>query len=168
MQWIIKTKISAISPTFDFGLYYYTDRFYAGFSVNHLTKHRLNFDQLTNTDDYYLRRHLFFTTGYAFELKNKIILKPSILVKYADQSPINADINLNALFLEKVWLGVGIRNLSSLNFLVDFNVTDYLRIGYAYDLTLNKVNTYSNGSHELLLGFDFNLRKSDVISPRYL
>ena len=55
-----------------------------------------------------------------------------------------------------------------LNFLLDFNVSDYLRIGYSYDMNLTKTNNYSNGSHELLIGLDFNLRKPSFTTPRYL
>ncbi len=161
-------RTSAISPTFDFGMYYYTDRFYAGLAVNHLTRHRLNFDQISNNEDYFLKRHIFLMSGYAFETRNNIIIKPSVLLKHAEGQPFNADVNLNALFKEKFWVGIGLRNFSSLNFLVDLNVTDYLRIGYSYDITLTKLKTYSYGSHEILLGFDFNLKKAEVISPRYL
>lgn len=163
-----QTKISVISPTFDFGMYYYTDRFYAGISANHLTKHPLKFDNNLNNTAYFFKQHFFFMTGYAFELKKNIILKPSLLVKYTEDRPFNVDFNINMLLKERFWLGVGLRNLNSLNFLIDFNITDFMRIGYSYDMTMTEIKDYSNGSHEILLGFDFNLRKSTVISPRYL
>lgn len=163
-----KQRFSSLVPTFDFGLYYYTERFYAGLSIDHLTKHRFKFDGLENNQDYFLRRHTFLAAGYVFELDHNILLKPSILIKHAGQGTLNADFNTNIMFNKLFWLGVGLRNFSSVNFLVDFNVTDYLRIGYAYDMTLNKIKTYSNGSHEVLVGFDFNLKKTTVISPRYL
>lgn len=163
-----KQRLSSIVPTFDFGMYYYTERFFVGLSVNHLTKHRFNFESLQNNQAYYLRRHTFLSMGYVFELNNSILIKPSCLIKHADEVGFNADFNTNIMFNELFWLGVGVRNFSSVNFLVDFNVTDYLRIGYAYDLTLNKIKNYSNGSHEILVGFDFNLKKSSTVSPRYL
>ncbi len=162
-------RMSAIIPTFDFGLYYYTERFYAGLSSNHLTKHRFNYSSLANNQAYYLRRHTFLAAGYVFEINRDIQLKPSILLKHGGGLAFNADVNVNALFKELFWLGIGLRNLSSLNFLIDFNVTDYLRVGYSYDMTLSKLKNYSHGSHEFILGFDFNLKKSsNILSPRYL
>ncbi len=163
-----KQRISSIVPTFDFGLYYYTDQLYVGLSINHLTKHRFNFESLQNNQEYYLRRHTFLSMGYVFELDNNILLKPSMLIKHSGGPTVNLDVNTNIMFNELFWLGIGIRNFSSVNFLVDFNVTDYIRIGYSYDMTLNKIKNYSNGSHEILIGFDFNLKKSATTSPRHL
>lgn len=164
-----KERLSAVVPTFDFGLYYYTERFFAGLSSNHITKHRFNYSSLPNNQAYYLRRHTFLTAGYVFEINPNILLKPTILLKHGGGLAFNADMNVNALFKELFWLGIGLRNLSSLNFLVDFNVTDYLRIGYSYDMTINKLKSFSYGSHEIMIGFDFNLKKSSsILSPRYL
>lgn len=161
-------KLSSIVPTFDFGLYYYTERFYTGLSVTHITRHRFNYESLLNNQAYFLRRHVFFSAGYVFELNNKILVKPSTLLKYTAEGGLNADLNANIMFNELFWVGAGIRNFTNLNFLIDFNITDYLRIGYAYDLTLNKLKNYSNGSHEILIGFDFNFKKTTTVSPRYL
>jgi type IX secretion system PorP/SprF family membrane protein len=163
-----KTRVSAMVPSFDFGLYYYTSNFYAGLSINHLTKHRFNFENLVNNQAYYLRRHVFISSGYVFKTEKNMLIKPSILIKYAGTGTFNVDINTNFMFNELFWVGIGLRNTSSLNFLVDFNVTDYLRIGYSYDMGLTKINHYSNGSHELLIGLDFNLRKTSFTTPRYL
>ncbi len=163
-----KSRVSSLVPTFDFGLYYYTERFYAGLSINHLTKHRFKFDGLDNNQSYFLRRHTFLSFGYVFDVSKHFIVKPSVLVKHSGKSSVNIDLNTNVMFNELFWVGIGLRNFSSLNFLVDFNVTDYLRVGYAYDMTLNKIKNYSNGSNEILVGFDFNLKSTTTVSPRYL
>ena len=163
-----KEKISSLVPTFDFGLYYYTEKMYLGLSGNHLTEHRFELASYVSTEDYFLRRHIFLAGGYVFETKRNVLFKPSALIKYTPNSPINVDVNLNVMFNKLFWVGVGVRNLSSTTFLFDFNITDYLRIGYSYDLTLNKIKNYMNGSHEILLGFDFNVKKVATASPRYL
>ena len=163
-----KLKTSAIAPTFDFGLYYYTPKFYAGISSTHITKHQYKLNGLTNHDSYYLRRHYYFTSGYVFDVNYNTILKPSILMKYTEQAPLSIDFNLQAMFYKRFWLGIGLRNFNSIILLTDINITDYLRIGYSYDLSLTKLSSYSYGSHEILIGFDFNLKKGVVTSPRYL
>ncbi len=161
-------RTSSVVPTFDFGLYYYTDRFFAGLSITHLNQQRFNFDQLDN-QEYFLRRHVFISTGYVYKTKKNILIKPSMLIKYSAPTGLNVDFNLNALFNEIAWIGFGVRNFSNLIFLTDINITDYLRIGYSYDLTLSKLKNFNNGSHEILIGFDFNLKKkANLNSPRYL
>ncbi|MCG8577145.1 MAG: type IX secretion system membrane protein PorP/SprF [Flavobacteriales bacterium] len=156
-------------PTFDFGAYYYTPKFYAGLSINHLNGGQIAFKDL-NIDNtgLFLRQHLFLSSGYVFDLNSNIIMKPSVLVKYARGAPVNIDANFSTLFYKKVWLGVSLRNVSSLVLMTDINITDFMRLGYAYDISLNKLSAYNSGSHELFIGFDFNLKKSNTVSPRYL
>ena len=60
------------------------------------------------------------------------------------------------------------RNQTSLNLLAEVNVTDYMRIGYAFDAFVNSIGPFSNGVHEIFIGFDFTTNKSVAISPRYL
>jgi type IX secretion system PorP/SprF family membrane protein len=164
----IQQKVSAIVPTFDFGIYYYTEQFFAGLAVNHLTKHNLKYSDLLENQNYFLQQHFFFSTGYVFEMSPKVLFKPTVLIKYAGPNTFNIDFNAHMMYNEKFWVGIGLRNFSSVNFLVDFNVTDYLRIGYSYDLNLTKLKNFSYGSHEFLIGFDFNVKKSTIISPRHL
>lgn len=164
----IQQKVSAIVPTFDFGMYYYTEQFFVGLSVNHITKHRFNFDEVLDNQNYFLTRHFFLSTGYVFEISKTLLFKPTLLVKYAGPNTLNVDINAHVMYNELFWVGIGLRNTSSINFLVDVNVTDYLRIGYSYDISMTKLKNFSHGSHEFLLGFDFNVKKSTIISPRHL
>jgi len=164
----IQQKVSATVPTFDFGIYYYTEQFFAGLSVNHLTKQRFNFDDVLDKQNYFLTRHFFFSTGYVFEMTSKFLFKPTLLLKYAGPNSLNIDLNALFMYNELFWVGIGIRNISSLNFLVDVNVTDYLRIGYSYDMNMTKLKSFTYGSHEFLIGFDFNVKQSTIISPRHL
>jgi len=158
---------SAVVPSFDFGMYYYKTKFFVGISATHLWSTNFKYDDLPNSN-MYLRTHTMLTTGYVFEINNKLVLKPSLFIKSTNTSPFNLDINLSALLYKKVWLGISFRNTSSVNFLLDMNVTDYLRVGYAYDLLINQLSQYSKGTHELFIGFDFDIKKSQTVSPRYL
>jgi len=161
-------------PSFDFGTYWYGKKFYLGLAVNHITTYKIAFteDTMSGTslpplEGLKLRRHFFLGGGLVFDLKPNFVLKPSMLIKYADGSIPNVDLNVNALIYKRLWLGISARSSRSLVFLMDLNITDFLRIGYAFDYSL-KLFSYTRGSHEWFLGFDFNLKKSNVVSPRYL
>lgn len=158
---------SSTIPSIDFGLYYYKTKFFMGLSVNHAYSGRFNFEDLPN-NSMYLRAHLMFNAGYVFEISEKFVLKPSILTKSTEVSPLNVDLNLSTMFYKKFWVGISFRNRSSVNVLLDFNITDYLRLGYAYDIMINELSQYARGTHELFIGFDFDIKKSQTISPRYL
>ncbi|MBW7912390.1 MAG: type IX secretion system membrane protein PorP/SprF [Taibaiella sp.] len=88
-------------PNFGAGAYYYTDRFYAGISVPHL----LNYNkpstflsaQISRVPHY--ERHYFAAAGYVFNLQDKVYLKPSTLIKYVPNAPVEADLNMNVFFM---------------------------------------------------------------------
>ncbi len=164
---------SSTVPSFDFGLYYYKAKFYIGLSLTHLSKQRFTFyneelKPIGATSDYYLRTHAFLNIGYVFDISENFKLKPSFLLKNTEGAVANLDLSFNALLYNKLWIGISFRNKSSVNFMTEFNVKDYFRIGYAYDVSVNKLNKYNNGSHEIFIGFDFNLKSKKLISPRYL
>lgn len=160
--------VSSMVPSIDFGAYYYKTKFYLGLSATHIGSMSFNFEGFPEATNMYLRTHVMLAAGYVFEFNRKFVLKPSILIKGASNAPTNVDLNLSALFYKKFWLGISFRNQSSVNFLIDVNVTDYMRMGYSYDALLNKLSQYSRGTHEIFIGFDFDLKKSQTISPRYL
>lgn len=159
--------VSSMVPSFDFGAYYYKTKFFAGISATHLYNAPFKYDGFPQNNTY-LRTHIMFNTGYVFEITPKFVLKPSVLVKSTSEAPVNVDLNVSALFYKKFWVGLSFRNRSSVNFLLDFNITDYLRVGYAYDILINQLAQYAKGSHEIFVGFDFDIKRSQTISPRYL
>lgn len=163
-------KEGAMVPSFDFGVYYYMRRFYAGFSANHLTKHTFNFKDYSDTvlTNMSLKRHFMVNAGYVWEIKRNFILKPSVLVKAVPGAPVNIDMNVSALFYKRFWVGLSLRNTSSIVIMTEVNITDFMRAGYAFDLNYNKFGSYNKGSHEIFLGFDFNLKNAQTVSPRYL
>jgi type IX secretion system PorP/SprF family membrane protein len=164
------TVTSAV-PTFDFGMYYYKTKFFLGLAINHLNNAKFSFfDNLNNgaSNDYKLKTHVFFNGGYVFDVSDKFIFKPTFLLKSTEGAPANLDLSFYFMFYKKFWLGISFRNKSSVNFMTEWNITDYLRIGYAYDLSVNKLTKYNRGSHEIFIGFDFNIKSKKVVSPRYL
>lgn len=51
--------------------------------------------------------------------------------------------------------------------MVGFNITDFVRIGYAYDYNLTQLNQYSKGTHELLLTIRFKTKGDTYKTPRF-
>ena len=158
-------------PSFDFGAYYFTKKFYLGVSANHLSGGKIGFDNETGLADsagLYLRQHFFLSSGYVIDLNPNIVFKPSIMAKYAIGAPPNIDLNFSTLFYKRIWLGLSVRNFTGIVAMLDVNITDFMRIGYAFDYAFTKLQNYNSGSHELFIGFDFNLKKNNAVSPRYL
>ncbi|WP_083261164.1 PorP/SprF family type IX secretion system membrane protein [Crocinitomix algicola] len=158
---------SSLTPSADFGVYYYTRKFYVGFSLNHMGNREIEFDDFSDAT-FNLSTYATLGLGYAMVLNDNLTLKPSFLLKNTTNTRANLDLNLSALIYDRVWLGVSFRNQSNINFLIDVNITDYLRIGYSYDSFINKLNSVAVGAHEVFVGFDFAFNKPKTVSPRYL
>jgi type IX secretion system PorP/SprF family membrane protein len=161
-------QTSKIVPTADAGIYYYTNTLYMGLSATHLYSGRLTSVSAMNGDDAKLAPHVFFTLGKAWEINDNLIFNPSIMVKGAKGSPGTADINLSFLIKQRIWAGLSIRSTYGFVAYTQFNVTDKLRLGYSYDFGVNKIGKVGGGSHEIMLGYDFNISRSKISSPRYL
>ncbi len=163
-----QTQTKTILPSADAGIYYYTSTMYAGFSATQLFKGHLSKDVPLyygyNTE---LERHLFFTVGKAWALSDKLVFNPSCMIKSVANAPGAVDVNFSFLLDQRVWAGFSARIGYGMVFYTQFNITEKFRLGYSYDWGFNKIGTYGGGSHEIMLGYDFNLRKSKMFSPRY-
>jgi type IX secretion system PorP/SprF family membrane protein len=155
---------SVWTPRFDFGVYYYTERAYLGLSVPSVIA--IDSRKADNVDAG-LRRHFYLNGGYVWKLSNSIDFKPSFLVKYEPTAPVSADINAHFLFNERLWLGVSYRYDAAVVGMVQFQITPNLRAGYAFDYTTTAIRQFQNGSHEIMLAYDFIQKLVKIKNPRY-
>jgi type IX secretion system PorP/SprF family membrane protein len=158
-------------PDAGVGIYYYSRRFYAGISSTHLLQNEMvvsKDNQNNSTSFSKLLRHFYGISGVAIPLSETIDLRPSILVKYVQNAPVQADVNVSMLFNGIFWVGVGYRTEKCMTFLVDVNIAKNLHIGYSYDAWFNELKSYNMGSHEIRLGYDFDIFGLEkMVTPRY-
>ena len=96
-----------------------------------------------------------------------VVIKPSVLVKYVQNAPVEADFNVNVLFAQVLWVGGSYRTGDSFVALLELQLTKKFRLGYSYDFTTTDVKNYSAGSHEIMIGYDFGYDIMKVKTPRY-
>ncbi|MFN9942175.1 MAG: type IX secretion system membrane protein PorP/SprF, partial [bacterium] len=56
---------------------------------------------------------------------------------------------------------------NAIGFIGQYQVSDQLRVGYAFDLTTTRLGAYNAGTHEVMIAYDFRFIKGRTISPRY-
>ena len=163
-------KTSKFIPNIGAGAYLYTDKFYVGLSVPNVisydTTKVLSLDMSGNVVPNQVR-HYFATAGVALEVNPDVVIKPSVLVKYVQNAPIEADFNVNVLFAQVLWVGGSYRTGDSFVALLELQLTKKFRLGYSYDFTTTDVKNYSAGSHEIMIGYDFGYDIMKVKTPRY-
>ncbi len=181
-QWItpdVAASIDGAIPTstniegnldFSLGAYYYASNFYAGISSTHLSEANLK------TLNVKAARHYYFMGGYSHPVLNgDLDIKPNVLVK-SDLASTQFDANLTVMYLKKFWAGVTWRNKDAwaplLGYQHSFNKFGTLKVGYSYDVTTSDISNYSNGSHEIMVNYCFNIVIPKVfersVHPRFL
>lgn len=148
---------------FGAGLYFNSNRFYFGLSAPRLLKSSLDF---SNEDGVVSRevQHWYLMSGYTATLNDNLRLRPQFLLKYADNAPLNADLNLNLLIQDKFVAGVTYRTGGnkveekwgeSLDLLFGAQLTENLMFGFSYDFTLSAIREFTSGSVEVSLHYCF-------------
>ena len=161
----LNVPVSLIAPNFGVGLMYYNDRFYAGLSVPNFIESRYLDKKNGISSTASEKTHYFLTSGYVFDLDENLKLKPSTMLKATPGAPLSIDLSLNLLIQEKVELGLSHRLDDSISGMIGFNISQDLRIGYAYDYTTSNFGEFNSGSHEIMILFDLNKKK--IKSPRF-
>ena len=157
-----------LAPNVGFGTYYLTPKWYAGFSIPRMLQNRLDgsageLDNRFNLSAW----HYFMTAGSIHSINAEIKIKPSIMLKAVQGSPMELDLNALGIFRDRLWAGLGYRTGDAVNLLVGAQINQQLRAGYSYDYTMSDLGNFNSGSHELMIGYDFNYEKDKVVSPRY-
>jgi type IX secretion system PorP/SprF family membrane protein len=149
---------------FGTGIYYNTDRFYAGLSSPQLMNNILPGSQTGKNRE---SLHVFLMSGYVFTLNNTFKLKPSVLLKGVSGAPLEADLNTSLWIKDVISIGAQYRTNADVSALLEIQATPQIRIGYAYDHSLTSLSNYNSGSHEIMLRYEFGFLRGKVITPRY-
>lgn len=158
------------SPNFGAGVYYHTDKFYAGLSVpNFLNTEHFDGSGESNTFVAEERMNWYLISGYVFDLNPNLKLKPAILLKAVKGAPLQADLSASFLINERFSLGAAYRWDAAISALFGFQLTDQFMLGLAYDREVTELgNTaFNDGSFEIFLRYEFLTRYKKVLTPRF-
>lgn len=158
---------SAIRPNFSTGAFYYTKKWFVGASMPFLILNRYDAGTEGWTfSDTKADLEPMLTGGHVFELNRDIKLKPTTLLRYRIATGLQADLSANLILKDKVWIGASYRTEDAFIASLEVFPTPQWRLGYAYDLGLSSLLPYHNGSHELMVQYEFGYRIR-VKDPRY-
>lgn len=153
--------INETFPVFGAGLYLYGAKYYLGASAPNFftSKHLENEQGMRVLGEEEI--HYFLTGGLVLDLSPNFRFKPAFMARAVEGAPLSVDITANFLMYDRLEVGIGYRFDESVTGLINFVVTEGLRIGYAYDYTTSSLGEYNDGSHEILLLFDLKLGPSN-------
>ena len=161
-------NVNGILPAAGAGVYYSSDRFYAGFSAPSILATKLTTGRQADVSGQTLRNlHLFYMMGGVVDLSEQVKLKPSLLVKRVNGAPVQLDLNTNVWLMDKIGVGASYRTGDALVGMLEWQVNDRFRFGYAYDYNISDLRNYNQGTHELMIRYEIGSASSPFVSNRY-
>ena len=138
-----------------FGTYYYTEKFYAGFSAHNLGARALKIESDILFNNRLTTEYNFMTGAYIpITYDQDLGVEPSVLIKKTGWSKTQIDFTTRFIYMNNVWAGFGYRTAeNALSLLLGFEFAE-LFVGYCYDTAVEGISNYSSGTHEIAIGFD--------------
>ncbi len=166
---IPQSEASITTPNGAFGLFYTTENWYFGYSVQNLYPSRLIF--AGEETDYSARKYAthYFNVGGVKKLNDDFQLEPYALIK-GTKSTWQMDLGSYVVLKQKYGAGLAYRTGDALVVTLKFDLPEKFYIGYSYDVRFNSLSTYTNSSHEFMLGYYYKLlepARKKSIHPRY-
>ena len=151
-------------PDLGAGAFIEREKSYLGYSIKQITAN--NWSKLVESSLSKNQWHHLIMGGKRFD-KNKINVVPNFLFKYVKGSLPSVDLNLNLEFSDVFNVGCSWRNTDAIVLTTHFKVLDHLHFYYAYDITTSNINSASNNTHELIIGYKHCPKsfKKDPVSP---
>lgn len=159
-------KTHVLLPRADAGILYNDKVSYISLSATHL----FNFnpaksDSLSYSGNF--SPHVYFIYSRAFKLNENFTLNPAVNIKWTKSDMPSIDLNLYTKIKDVLWLGLGYRTNHTVILLAQIMINKKYKIGYSYDYFLDQKTLGKYPTHEIILGFDLSLFKSNSMSFRY-
>lgn len=151
---------SKFIPDANFGVYYMARDYTLGYSTYHMFQSALKAAEETESD-YQMKRHHFITGGYTYDINSDFYLKGYLLLRTTNHfRSFQTDASLTAFFHNQYWAGLSYRTANTIIIKAGLKIENF-NFGYAFDYSINQLNKYTYGSHELTatLRFGGNARR---------
>jgi type IX secretion system PorP/SprF family membrane protein len=161
---------SLVLPNFGAGVYYFTDRLFAGLSIPSFLNYRRTSSGSAVPYHSFGQYEFLVSAGALIPISAVLKFKPSVLIDYSldeTQQLKQFDINGNFIIADLIWAGASWRMSEQvLVGIIQVQVNHQLMFGFSYDYPFGRMNSYSKGSTEFILRYEFRYKVS-AANPRY-
>jgi type IX secretion system PorP/SprF family membrane protein len=167
---IVNGKESQIRPDLGVGVFYRSEKYYAGVGFNHIL--RSEFDFGIDESRTALANHLNFVGGYFYEVSFDLKVQFSGAVR-SDLNSTQIDVGGIAYLKDTMWGGLAFRQGEAGSLLVGYSLLKdkSLKLGSAVDFVIKDVQAKQNFSVEFMVMYDLpvvvNPGKKVIRTPRY-
>jgi len=161
---------SLVLPNVGSGVYYFSDRFFAGLAIPSFLNYRRTSSGSTVPYHSFGQYDFLFSAGALISIAPVLKFKPSVLIDYSLQNTrkLNQfDINGNFIIADLIWAGGSWRVSEQVAVaILQVQLNHQLMFGFSYDYPFGRMNSYSKGSTEFILRYEFRYKVS-AANPRY-
>ncbi len=151
------------------GVYYFSDKLFAGVSVPKFLSYRKSAPGKVQPFHNFSKYDFIFSAGGLISFSQSFKFKPSVLIDYAPDNAqkINQlDINGNFIISDFLWIGGSYRTTEKVAVgILQIQVNPQFMFGFSYDYPVGGTR-YSNGSSEFVVRYEFGSKVS-AANPRY-
>jgi type IX secretion system PorP/SprF family membrane protein len=159
-----------VLPNVGAGLYYFSDKLFAGVSVPQFISYKKTATNSVQAFHGFNEYDFVFSAGALITFSQFFKFKPSVLIDYSLQSTkklTQFDINGNIILGDLLWLGGSWRTSEEVAVgIVQVQINPQIMFGFSYDYPIGRMNSYSKGSSEFILRYEFGYKVS-AANPRY-
>jgi type IX secretion system PorP/SprF family membrane protein len=159
--------LNKLEPDVNAGLWLSNKSFYVGLSAQQIVPVPINASNGTGPGGVELLTgklipHTFLTAGYKIVASDDINIMPSVMLSYVQPLPVGVDVNAKIQYQDLLWLGFSYRYNRGFAGMLGVNISNTINLGYSYDYTTTELNTVSNGTHEIVIGFLWRKNKNNT------
>jgi type IX secretion system PorP/SprF family membrane protein len=129
------------------------ESFKFGLALDQLTGNRVGFS--SGSVFYNQKIHTAVFMAYVYEIEDLIKIEAMFLGKKMAPTPLSMDFTLKSSFPNGLWGGVNYRHNSALGIMGGVSINNRFRLGYSFDIITTRLQSFSNGGHEIILGYAF-------------
>jgi type IX secretion system PorP/SprF family membrane protein len=159
-----------VLPNVGAGVYYFSDILFAGLSVPSFLSYRKTSTGSVQAFHSFNEYDFVFSAGGLITFSQLLKFKPSLLIHYSLQNTkklTQLDINGNFILADLIWLGCSWRTSEEVVVgILQVQLNPQLMFGFSYDYPVGRMNSYSKGSIEFILRYEFGSKVS-AANPRY-
>ncbi len=163
-------KLSYVFPNAGAGIYYFSRRVFAGVAVPSFLFYKSTGSGKTQAFHSFSEYDLLFSAGGLITFSPGFRFKPSVLMDLSlrDDRIINQlDLNGNFIIADMLWIGGSWRTSEQVAVAhLQVEIGQQLMLGFSYDYPVGRMNSYSKGSSEVVLRYEFGSKVS-ASNPRY-
>jgi len=159
-----------VLPNTGAGVYYFNDRLFAGLAIPAFLSYRRTGSGSTQLYHSFREYDFVISAGGLIDITPLVRLKPSILIDYSFQRTrklSQLDLNANVIIADLIWAGFSWRTSEQVIVgIAQVQINPQLLLGLSYDYPVGRMNSFSKGSSEFIIRYEFGYKVS-ASNPRY-